>query len=334
MTNSKIKINMDSLKTNKEWVRHKVKVGSNHFRILPPFGENAHGYPYRKWQIIWGLCDPETGRKRPYASPSMTEDRCPVFEFADSLKERLSKMEGELLQRGLDEKAVAKHPKYARLSTFIRDISPKTTYIYNAADKAGTVGLLELKSTAHKAMKAQMNQYIQDYNQDPTSLNSADDDSGVWFDVKRAGEGFKTEYDVVKVQMKTKSPTGKVQFEDDRSPLPETVVENFDKLAYDLTSIYKTTTYDEINEILQANLDGFYQMCPEADLSVEVDLDADDDVKPTAPAKTNVSAPKGAGKIGLKLQDDDDEVAPAPKKTVPAPAEDDFMAQADAILNG
>lgn len=348
-TNSKIKLNMDSLKTSKEWVRHKVKNGNNIYRILPPFGDNSNGYPYRKWQIIWGLHDPESGRMRPYASPMMTEKRCPVMEMVEGLKERLDKMEGELKARGLSEAAVNKHPVYSRLAKFTRDMTPKTTYIYNAADKAGTIGLLELKATAHKAMKANMNQYIQDYNQDPTSLNSADDDSGVWFNVKRDGEGFNTEYSVEKVQNKVKV-NNVLQYQDDRSPLPEVVVENFQNLAYDLSSVYRASTYDDVNEILQANLDTFYKVCPEADLTKEYDLDATDEdfaeevaaeAKPVVETKPVAKAVvKPTAKVGLKLQDEDDEEeAPAPKtskKAAPVVVadDDDFMAQADAILKG
>lgn len=347
-TNTKIKLNMDSLKSNKEWVRHKVKSGSNIFRILPPFGDSSNGYPYRKWQIIWGLSDPSSGRVRPYASSLMTEKRDPVVEFVEELRARLDQMEGDLKARGFDDKAVQKHVKFARLAKFIRDISPKTTYLYNAADKAGTIGLLELKSTAHKKMKACMNDYIRDYNQDPTSLLSEDEDSGVWFNVKRTGEGFDTEYDVEKVQTKQKVGAS-VSFVDDRSPLPDVVVQNFDNLAYDLSSVYKTNTYDDLSEVLQANLDTFYKVCPEANLTVAVDLDAEDDagevvvpVKTASPAKAATSTvAKPAGKVALKLKDDDDEdVVPAPRATekkAPAPSaldDDDFMAQADAILKG
>lgn len=341
-TNTKIKLNMDSLKTSKEWVRHKVKNGSNIFRILPPFGDNSNGYPYRKWQIIWGLSDPTSGRVRPFASPMMTEKRCPVMEYVDELKERLSKIDGDLKARGFDEKAVQKHPVYARLAKFTRDITPKTTYIYNAADKAGVVGLLELKATAHKDMKEKMNEYIRDYNQDPTSLNSADDDSGVWFNVKRSGEGFGTEYSVEKVQNKVKQGNQTV-FADDRSALPDAVVQNFDNLAYDLSSVYKSTTYDEISEILQANLDTFYEVCPEANLSTPVDLDAEDvEVAPVKAARPATAATptvtKPTGKVALQLKDEDDE-APAPKAAARTPAasvldDDEFMAQADAILKG
>lgn len=352
-TNTKIKLNMDSLKTSKEWVRHKVKSGSNIFRILPPFGDSSNGYPYRKWQIIWGLTDPSSGRVRPFASSLMSEKRDPVVEFVDGLKGRLDQMEGDLKAKGLDDKTVQKHPKFARLAQFIRDVTPKTTYLYNAADKSGTIGLLELKSTAHKKMKACMNDYIRDYNQDPTSLQSEDEDSGVWFNVKRSGEGFDTEYDVEKVQMKVKNGSA-VSFVDDRSPLPEVVVQNFDNLAYDLSSVYKANSYDDLNEILQANLDTFYKVCPEADLTVPIDLDAEDEdavgaaAGPAVVAKTAIkvavqtpatSATK-PGKAPVALLKDDDDEAPAPKsvvkKAAPTPVadDDDFMAQADAILKG
>lgn len=346
-TNNKIKLNMDSLKTSKEWIRHKVKSGTNIYRILPPFGDASNGYPYRKWQIIWGLSDPNSGRVRPYASPMMSEKRCPVSEFVDSLKERLSAMDGELKTKGFDEKAVTKHPKYSRLAQFIRDITPKTTYIYNAADKAGVVGLLELKATAHKEMKSCMNDYIRDYNQDPTSLNSSDDDSGVWFNVKRAGEGFGTTYKVEKVQTKVKNGAA-MSFVDDRTPLADVIVENFDNLAYDLSSVYKTTTYDEVNDVLQANLDTFYKVCPESNLTIPVDLDTEDDAGEVTPVKTatpsagtqakSTVVTKPVTKVALNLQDDDDE-APVSKSVAKKPApivvdDDDFMAQADAILKG
>jgi len=315
---------MDALKSAKEWVRHKVKNGSNVFRILPPFGDSSNGYPYRKWQIIWGLLDPTSGRIRPYASSLMTDKRDPVVEFVDGLKDRLTRMDGDLRARGLDEKAVLKHPKYARLAKFARDISPKTTYVYNAADKAGVVGLLELKSTAHKDMKLVMNEYIRDYNQDPTSLNSLDDDSGIWVNVKRSGEGFTTEYKAEKVQNKVKDASGRVSFVDDRSPLADVIVENFDNLAYDLSSVYKLNTYDDLNEVLQANLDNFYKVCPEADLTVPVDLDSEDGVESVmvrttgnasldSPVKTEA---KSTSKVDLKLDAEDDE----------------FFRQADAIL--
>lgn len=350
-TNSKIKLNLDSLKSRREWKRHKVKDGHNVFRILPPFGEASNGYPYRKWQIIWGLTDPESGRARPFASSMTSEKRCPVTEYVNELRNRAETLESQLKASGASKEDVTARMKDLR--ELINNLSPKTVYIYNAADKAGEVGLLELKSTAHKAMKTQMNQYISDYNQDPTSLGSADDDSGVWFDITRQGLGRDTEYDVLKCQTKVKTAQG-LSFVDDRTALPEAVVQNYDNLAYDLTSVYQVKTFDELNEILQANLAGIIDMVPDADLSVEVSLTSHSAAKraATATTQTNTAKPTGTKTVVLNLNDGDDDdqagsqtasagVSGVSKPTTTAQKaapilsqDDDFMAEADAILNG
>lgn len=343
MTNSKIKLNLDSLKSRKEWLRHKVKDGHNIFRIAPPFGESSNGYPYRKWVIIWGLNDAENGRARPFASSVTSEKRCPVTEFVDQLKVRAETMATELKAAGTSDEDV--HLRLKDLQELIGRLSPKTVYVYNAIDKSGQVGLLELKSTAHKSMKARMNEYINDYNQDPTSLNSADDDSGLWFDVIRSNETGKfrdTKYEVKKVQAKIKAANGSVSFVDDRSPLPDSVVENYANLAYDLSSIYQTKSYDELQQVLEANLPNIIELVPDADLSVEPSLKL-----ATAPAQ-KAASPKFASKtlstpatkpsaarVAIKLDDEDDdqEVVAVTNGTVAKAADDDFMAQADAILN-
>jgi len=344
MTNTKIKLNLDSLKSRKEWKRHKVKDGHNIYRILPPFGEASNGYPYRKWQIIWGLTDPESGRARPFASSMTSEKRCPITEYVYQLKDRAETMAAELKTAGTSEEEV--RARLNDLQNLIGNLIPKTVYVYNAADKAGEVGLLELKSTAHKDMKTKMNEYINDYNQDPTSLNGADDDSGVWFDVIRSNETGKfrdTKYEVKKVQAKVKGANGAVSFVDDRSPLPDSIVENYDNMAYDLSAIYQTKSYDELQQVLEANLPGIIEICPDADLSVEPSLlPLVHALEKAATKSAPVSKPTGASKVALKLSDEDDaeEGAPAAKapvrtatKTTVAPAADDFMAQADAILN-
>jgi hypothetical protein len=349
MTNSKIKLNLDSLKSRKEWKRHKVKDGHNVFRILPPFGEASNGYPYRKWQIVWGLTDPESGRARPFASSMTSEKRCPVSEYVQLLKKRAENLDAQLKTAGASEEEIKARTK--DLNDLIGQIVPKTVYVYNACDKAGEVGLLELKATAHKDMKAKMNEYIRDYNQDPTSLNSADDDSGVWFDVIRSNETGKfrdTKYEVKKVQQKMKQANGSVSFVDDRSPLPDAVVENYDQSGYDLSSIYQVKTYDELAEILNYNKARLYEVCPDADLDVEASLAPlvhAMEKAASAPATT-----KGASKVAIKLDDGDDDdnggteqaagsnrgaskPAMAPAKAAGAET-DAFLAEADAILNG
>jgi uncharacterized protein YpmS len=363
--NSKIKINLDSLKSRREWKRHKVKDGHNLFRILPPFGESSNGYPYRKWQIIWGLVDPESGRARPFASSLTTEKRCPVVELVADLKKRADNMKALLQASGSDEDTIK--ARLEGLNKLISDLTPKTVYVYNAADKSGDVGLLELKSTAHKKMKTEMNQYIQDYNQDPTSLNSADDDSGVWFDVTRQGLGRDTEYDVTKCQTKVKNGNS-ISFVDDRSPLPDSVVENYDNLAYDLSSVYQVKSYDELSEVLNYNLPNIIDAIPDADLSVEPSLTNPTPVSKLATTQTtartttpvaNKTVTKSTNRVTTRLDDEDDQdteggsvLAGTTARTVARTSnsqpnkvvgksgntqvqvDDDFMAEADAILNG
>ena len=325
-SNSKIKINLDALKSRREWKRHKVVDGHNVFRILPPFGETSNGYPYRKWQIIWGLKDAETGRKRPFASSITSKKRCPVVEFAAELKKRSDSLRADLQRQGVSEDTI--RDKLKSLNELVSDLSPKTVYTYNAVDRSGEVGLLELKSTAHKKMKAQMNQYIQDYNQDPTSLNSSDDDSGVWFDITRQGLGRDTEYDVKKCQSKRRDPSGRVIFEDDRTPLPEAVSQNFENLAYDLSSVYQVKTYDELKEVLDANME---------ELMERANLPADTVTTPKTSNVTNLvkTQPKKTGTVALKLDDEEDEEDTTVTSTAAMNTglDDDFFAQADALLN-
>lgn len=330
-----IKINLDSLKARREWKRHKVKDGHNVFRILPPFGENSNGYAYRKWQIIWGLTDPDSGRPRPFASSMTSEKKCPITEYVGLLKKKAETVKGQLAASGLSEED--QKERLSSLNKLISDLSPKTVYIYNATDKAGEVGLLELKSTAQKKMKSEMTSYIQTYNQDPTSLNSEETDSGVWFDITRQGLGRDTEYDVNIVKLKSKNPTtGKITFEDDRSALADSVVENYDNLGYDLGSVYQVKSYDELTEILAANMEDLVAICPDAD------LDAFERIVLTpkaALAKAEVAVKAtGTKPVTLKMDDDEEqEEAPVVRNhrtaKVNAAADDDFLAEADALLN-
>jgi hypothetical protein len=334
---AKISINPDSLKPQREWKRHKVKEGSNRFRFLPPFGEQSNGYPYRKWLVIWGLCDPESGRPRPYASPLSTgEKRCPVSEFVASLAKVAEAKKATLESKGLPKEEVT--AKLRPITKVISTLRPKIVYAWNAVDQAGTVGLLELKSTAHKQLKEHMQNYIRDYNQDPTSVNGEEEDSGVWFDVKRSGEGFDTEYKVEKVQHAVREG-GKLKYEDDRTPLPENVREHWEDQAYDLSSIYQHKSYDELNAILAVNLSAIVKECPEANLDGTVVEDQVEETVEEAPA------PKKTSKVVSKFDDDDtdedvEEVKETPKKSAPVSktlakttaADDDIFAMADSIL--
>lgn len=298
---AKIKVNLDSLKPQRNWVRHKIKEGTQAFRILPPFGEESNGYPYKKWSLIWGLKDTETGVMRPVTSSLVNDKRCPVTEFVAALSELAETRSNNMKAKGVSKEEIKKNNE--ALNEVISRIRPKHGFFYNAIDQAGSVGILELKSTAHKQLKDLMHKYVQEYNQDPTSLNSNDDDAGVWFNVTREGMGFDTAYSVSKRQIQSRL-NGKVVYEDDRSALPESVVNNYEDQAYNVHALYAAKTYDEIKVILQANMEDLSAKCPEvAEVAEQLGL-----LNPVTAFKATTPT-KGAGKVTLNLgsQDEDDE---------------------------
>jgi hypothetical protein len=259
-----ISINLDSLnpKSFKKTVRHKIKDGTSIFRFLPPFGQESNGYPYCKWNVVWGLTDPNTGRERPFASPSTYEGQCPVFDYLEILRQKVESEKIVLMSKGMTEDQVK--AKQEKINKFISGIRPKTVYAYNASDKSGTIGVVELKSTAHKDVLKVMNQYIKDYNQDPTSLNSLVSDSGVWMKIMREGTGFDTKYNAAKNQTMVKdTATGIPSYQDDRSALAENIAENFQEIGYNLNTLYQKHTYEELKDILIANLINFGSDMPE-----------------------------------------------------------------------
>ena len=343
MAKSNLKLNLESLKERKEWKRHAVNPGENIYRVLPPFGENSDGYAYKRWVIAW-LSDPQTGRRRPYSSPrSFGEDACPVSEYVALLEKKKEKLESALKGRGASREETKEALK--PFNDTLWNIKPKASYVYNACNKAGEVGLLELKKTAHDAMKKQMMQYVTDYGQDPTSLASDTEDSGVWFKVRRDGEGTDTEYSVGKNQAKKKTAEG-IVWVDDRDSLPTNVMENYDSLGYELSTIYKRHSYDELRQVLLANLANLYAQYPEARVDgFDVGSDDEEEVAVAAPQARAVVPKKAIATRFDDSDDDEEEVKPVVKaKTNVAIAtptkasknqqqDDEIFAFAESLLN-
>jgi len=261
---AKITINTESLKPRKEWKRHKITAGDNIHRILPPWGDlDLHqNVPFKKWSVIWGLTDPETGRMRPVNSPSNSEERkCPVYDYLDLLTQKVELLKEQYKAQGLTDDQLKE--QLAGVNRVLWEIKPKTTYAYNAVDQSGAVGILEIKTTAHTAMKKRMMEYINVYSQDPTTLNSEADDGGVWFNITREGERKDTKYDVIFHQTREKDDQGRLVSIDDRSALPSNVVENYTDLGYNLFTLYKTPTYDELKSVLILNLNEMAKDSPD-----------------------------------------------------------------------
>ena len=335
----KISINQDSLKERREWKRHKINDGSNIFRIFPPFGETDthNGYPYRKWSYAW-LADPATGKRKPYASPfSSGQDKCPVKDYADALAKKVDSIESSMKAAGKSDDEIKKRLEGVRSVQWKLKLTHG--YLYNAADQSGEVGILELRSTAHQDLCKRMSEYIKTYAQDPTSLGSFDDDSGVWFNIQKDGVGKNTKYSVAFNQTTEKDEKGRLAKFDDRSPLPDNVVENYEDIGYDLSTMYTTKTYEELKEILVANVlamatDDEY---PIPDLIVEGFNDLSTEVQQVAAtqavetAATTTVKTQGKKPVTLKLDDPTDAGEDGVAVTA-AEVNDDFFAMADDIL--
>jgi len=325
-----IKINMDSLKTYRKAVRHKIKDGDNILRPLPPFGEACNGYPYVYWSVTWGLSDPSTGNRRPYADCKPDEGSSPIWEYLDLLRPKVEKIKMELAAEGKTEEEIKAILKDTNI--FISNLRPKGVYAYNMIDKSGSVGITELKTTAHKQMLKLMNDYIMDYNQDPTSLGSDAADSGVWTNVSRTGTNFDTAYEVKKNQIMVKDPnTGVPSYQDDRESIPESVATDYENMGYDLTAIYQKKSYDELREILVANLSILVKDNP----YLYIEEFADEEPAALATPTPVVDVPQGKKPVDLKLDVTDEPVA----EEAPAGAEtgqedmDELMKMADDVFN-
>ena len=336
----KISINQDSLKERREWKRHKINDGSNIFRVLPPFGETDvhNGYPYRKWSYVW-LHDPATGKRKPFASPFSTGgDKCPVKDYADALAKKVDGIEANMKAQGKSTDEVKKRLEKVRSVQWKLKLTHG--YLYNACDKGGEVGILELKATAHKDMCKRMQEYIKTYAQDPTSLSSFDDDSGVWFDIQREGVGKNTVYSVAFNQTTEKDDKGRLAKFDDRTPLPENVVENYDDIGYDLSTVYTVKGYNELKAILDANVLALAtdDSDPIPDLIVEGLSDSEPVQTPPSQEEEPViqkSGPtQGKKPVKLKLDVNDDVATDSGNAGVSATdVDDDFFKMADNILN-
>ena len=325
MTRAKMNVNTRAFEDKKEMTRHKINAGDNVLRILPPFGEDADGYPYKRWTLAW-LIDPSTGNRRPFASPwSFGHDDCPVGEYVRLLQDKKDKLEQKLAASDLDKSEIKEQLK--PITETLYAVKAKSTFFYNAVNKAGQVGVLELKKSAHDALKKVCSQYINDYGCDPTSLNSDNDDSGIWVKITRTGTGMDTEYTVDKNQSKVKNPeTGKISFEDDQTELPAGVVNNYESMATDLFKLYREVSYDDLKDVLLFNLANLYSTfikdfgAKQANLIKVPGFEFDDLLDQEPPARQEQRQPvKQATKQMPKFDQDDEEDEQPRKVTKSAP---------------
>jgi hypothetical protein len=213
--------------------RFKVTDGSHIFRILPPFGTNHNNVPSREIQLHWGFAKKD-GKTSPVPCSYPHEQYCPICEFVKAEEARAER-----------EKALGNTEKAKEILEAASQFKAKRSFLLNASNKAGEIGILEIPKTALEAAKDLFQQYQNRYNKNPVSLTT-----GVWLVFSRTGKGFNTTYSVEFNKTILTLPDGDQVEKLDTSPLAANIVENYQKLAYDIHKMYPPVASSDLKKIL------------------------------------------------------------------------------------
>ena len=225
------------------------KDGNVVVRILPPFGPSSNGSIVAKHVLHWGLTN-ENGQQSPVKCSYHTSERyCPICEQVFSLKNELKQHvdeSGNLLPNGNKERADS-------LKESVDKMGSRTSFFLNVVDNVdGQVKVLQIPSTAFEGMLEKIDEAVDKYKFDPTSL-----EKGVWFKFSKSGMGFKTKYSVDFKKITKKTADGEDAEVRDSTPLPHDLVESIKKQLSgsegpmrELAEIYEARTARELKSFL------------------------------------------------------------------------------------
>ena len=143
-----------------------------------------------------------------------------------------------------------------------------------------------------------MREYLNKYGKNPTSLKD-----GVWFVFSRSGKGFNTEYKVSMNRTIITLEDGDQVEKVDRTPLAANIVENYEKLAYDIHAMYKPIKSSDLQRILDGEkIDEVikYEKATKKPVEEEADLVLEEE----EPAKVEIKEPvkKVAAPVKAKVE--------------------------------
>jgi hypothetical protein len=217
-----------------------------HYRILPPFGENAKGSLFHRYSIHWGFTG-ERGQQKPVACSYPTEGFCPVCKRVWDAEDEMKRA-----QEAGDQAAIKE------LTTYLKTWRAWRFFIYNAVTIDGRVVMLEIPKTAHDQLMELIKGcvYREEGAFDPTSLTD-----GVWFTLTKTGKMFETKYKtwIKKIIVDPKEGLEKP----DRTPIPEETMERVmaqlkenkgDGPIRDIHDLYETRSSRELQSFLDGEL--------------------------------------------------------------------------------
>ena len=305
-----IDLNIEDMEssTSTQLQRFKLTEGTHILRILPPFGTNHNNMASQEVNLHWGFIA-SNGQVKPICCSYKFDGYCPICARAKELE--------VLAQRA---KATGDEEGEKQNNADSQKLRNRRTFLYNAANKEGTVGILELTKTTHDELIKLFKEYISKYDLNPTSLTD-----GVWFQITREGKSLKTKY-FVKFNKTTAKIDGELIEKLDRTPLAENILNNYEKLAIDIHTLYKPTTAADLKKILEgAPVDEIIKKQPKATkpaVTAKPAIIEDDtppwEVEATPVVTTKAAAPKPTPVVTAAPK-------PQPKPVVTA-SEDDWTA--------
>jgi hypothetical protein len=282
-----VELNIDEMSSNTSTPinRFKVTEGTHVLRILPPFGTDHRNRASHEINLHWGFTT-AAGQVRPISCSYPTEKYCPICTRAKELE--------ALAERAKAEGDADSEKENRDQSIKLRS---RRSFLYNAADKNGKVGVLDVPKSLHDEIIKLFKEYVQKFDLDPTSLTD-----GVWLQLSREGQGLKTRY-AAKFNKTTAKIDGELVEKLDRTPLSDSVVNNYEKLAVDIHSLHRPSTALELKKVLDgAPVDEVFKRQPKpntpkaeasavtAEVKVEPKVEAKAEVKPQPAPVTKASS--------------------------------------------
>jgi hypothetical protein len=200
--------------------------GNNFIRVMCAMHSLAES---GKWAVYytthWGYSgvsksDPTKTTVRPFRciedkdfKTKFVRQACPECDNFRAKEAEAEAYKAELKKQGLDDKAIKADPKMKEFDIWLGQHAPERKWYINVMYKDRTFGDYKINHKTHKKGIDAKIQELQEQDIDATDL-----DQGVWFNIKRLGDGF-TVPDVVEVEQKPGDKKG--SFEILMAPLTE-----------------------------------------------------------------------------------------------------------------
>ena len=194
----------------KDFTRLKVpKEGSLVVRVLPPYGVNHGGLPFKEEAQHWGFLD-ENGDQKPVDCTYSSEGSCPICKKYFDLKD-------------VADKAKANGASKEEVTTLTDEafkFKANRHYLLNVVDATdSTVKILEIPKTALDNLLKEITKNVKERKFDPLSLTT-----GCWFKFYKTGKGFSTEYFVETKKIIKDTADGEAEFTD-KTPIDSELLE-------------------------------------------------------------------------------------------------------------